>query len=187
MRLFTAIELPEAERRRLASLRSLGREADSFTPVREQSLHLTLKFLGEVADDQLPAICDALRQIEPTGPMDLRVAGVTFFPERGPVRVFVAGVVGDVERLNQLFARIELALQPLGFAPERRRFNPHVTLARVRHGRRVSGGIRKLVGQQPLPPGEPFRVDSFTLFQSNLNPTGAQYVPLAHFPLAPVQ
>jgi 2'-5' RNA ligase len=184
MRLFVAADLPEGEKRRLEAL---GRRqdwfglGDGFRPVRAENLHLTLKFLGEVPDDRVARVCDGLKRIEWPASLTLRTEGVTFFPPRGPINVFVAQFGGDVERLRQLHADIEAALQPLGFPRDARPFKPHVTLLRGDHRRKPAGAVREAVAKNPPKAGEPFAVSSFALFQSRLKPTGPEYVALAHF------
>jgi 2'-5' RNA ligase len=187
MRLFTAIELPEAERRRLPELGSrreiFGSDGARLRWVRPETLHLTLTFLGEVSDGDVPRVCDALKGVPKPGQITLGVTGVDFLPPRGPIRVFVADVGGDVERLSALHASIEQALEPLGFTREARAFRPHVTIARSRRGHKVPGIVRELARKHPIARGDPFRVDAFVLFQSHLKPAGPEYVPVARFAL----
>src|SRR6476620_1044097 len=133
MRLFVALELPEGERRRLARLPDQmawrGLESASLNWTREENLHVTLKFLGEVGDPQVPHVTAALARAGVPGPIALRIGSLGFLPPRGPIRVFVAQIGGDLDRLAALQAAIELALEPLGFAREQRAYSPHVTLA----------------------------------------------------------
>src|SRR4051812_38779451 len=100
MRLFVAVELPEGERRRLAELperyRWRGLDASSLNWTREENLHITLKFLGAVGDDQVIAVTDALAQVQPPGRMLVRIEALTFFPPRGPIRIFAAKMGGDL-------------------------------------------------------------------------------------------
>jgi len=184
MRLFLALELPEEERRRLAQY-PLRREwfgfGEGVKAVRPENLHVTLKFLGDVADENVDQVRGTLEKVTLPEPIQLRTAGVTFFPPRGPIRVFVALLEGDLDRLVALHSRIEAALEPLGFAREERPFTPHVTLARAARERGINPAGRTLVADSPPAPGEPFQVRSFVLFQSHLKPGGPEYVPLAHF------
>jgi RNA 2',3'-cyclic 3'-phosphodiesterase len=184
MRLFLALELPDEERQRLAQY-PRNQEwfgfAEGVKPVRPENLHVTLKFLGEVPDPRLEEVREALEPVRLPGPIELHAEGVTFFPPRGLIRVFVALLAGDVDRLATLYAEAEAALEPLGFAREQRPFKPHVTLARADHRRKIPGVCRQLVVKTPPPRGDPFTVDSFVLFQSRLKPGGSEYVPLARF------
>ena len=151
--------------------------------VRAENLHVTLKFLGEVPEPQVPRICDALKTV-PANAMRLQPDRVECLPERGAVRVISAGVGGELERVCDLFDGIERACEPLGFAGERRKYRPHITLARLRsflppHTRRSLADA----GSKHLPAPE-FVVGEFVIMQSRLHPKGAQYIPLARFPLA---
>jgi 2'-5' RNA ligase len=186
MRLFVAIELPAGQRRRLAELperyRWAGLERAALNWTREENLHVTLKFLGSVSDDRVPAITDALGAIRLPSPMDLRIEQLIFLPPRGPIRVFAANVGGETDRLAALQAAIELAVEPLGFPCEGRPFLPHVTLARPRRERRIASEARADVAEHQPPPGGNFAVDHFLLMNSDLSCGGPRYTPAARFP-----
>jgi 2'-5' RNA ligase len=187
MRLFVALELPQLERQRLAELRGEyrweGLERAALNWTREENLHITLKFLGEVSDQQVARVADALAVVHVPGLIRLRIEGHSFLPPGGPIRVYVAGVEGELDRLAALQAGIELAVAPLGFPRERRAFSPHVTLARPRRERRIAVETRADVAEHQPSPGTEFSVDSFVLMQSDLKPGGPIYTPVARFPL----
>lgn len=187
MRLFVAIELPAWERQRLSELPArqdwLGLDRAGLNWIRAENLHITIKFLGSVPDERVPEICQALGDIHLPGPVRITIGYAAFLPPRGPLRVFVARVGGDLDRLADLQSHIERALEPLGFPRERRRFTPHVTLARPRREPRVPHDFREDVEEHPGPPGGSFPVDSFVLMNSDLKPTGPVYSVLARFPL----
>ena len=189
MRLFVAIELPEGQRRRLAELPERFRwnalESASLNWTREENLHVTLKFLGEVNDQQIPQVTDALGVVRVPGPITLRIESLGFLPPRGPIRVFAARIGGDLDQMAALHAGIELAMEPLGFARERRPYSPHVTLARPRRERRISGDARADVAEHQPPPGPDFVVDQFVLMRSDLANGPPRYTPIAHFPTTP--
>jgi 2'-5' RNA ligase len=186
MRLFVAIELPEVERRHLAELPKRSDPWISFDDAalnwtREENLHVTLKFLGAVADEHVPAIADALATVRVPGAISLRIEHLVFLPRRGPIRVLAAAVGGATDRLAALQAGIELALEPCGFSRERRAFFPHVTLARPRRERQISRQARAdVASDQPLPGGE-FVVDQFVLMQSDLSTGPPRYTRVARF------
>ena len=188
MRLFAAIELTEWERQRLARLPAMqgwvGMDRAGLNWVRPENLHITLKFLGTVPDEQVPAVCEALGGVRAPGPIQLSIGHPAFLPPRGAVRVFVAEVGGELDRLDVLQSEVEKVLTPLGFPAERRRFTPHVTLARPRREPRVPPEFRDDVWEHPGPPGGTFPVDSFVLMNSDLKPTGPVYSVVARFPLA---
>lgn len=189
MRLFIALELPEGERRRLAKLPDhyewRGLRVAPLNWTREENLHVTLKFLGEVGDPRVAKVADALAAVRVPGPISLRVESLGFLPPRGPIRVFVARINGDLDRLAELYTAIELAVEPLGFAREQRPFSPHVTLARPRRERRISGDARTAVAEHQPPAGPQFAVEHFVLLRSELSNGPPRYTPTAYFPLAP--
>jgi 2'-5' RNA ligase len=190
MRLFLSIELQDGVRKHIAGMCRDWKEAwydyqDSrdVSWVRPQNLHVTLKFLGEVADNDVPALCAALKTVESPGPASLVPERVECFPDRGPVRVITLAMGGDEGRLVLLHGKIEERCEPLGHEPERRRYRPHITLARCRRplpphkrAKLIGEGNRRL-------PGPLFEAKEFVLVESRLKPDGAEYLPLARFPL----
>jgi 2'-5' RNA ligase len=141
LRLFVALRVGAACRGPLArACARLARDDDALRPVLEDDLHLTLQFLGAVARARVAALSAALAAVASRhAPIDVRYVGLGAFPERGPARVLWVGVSeARVEQLAPLAADVGRALAPLGFPPETRPFRAHVTLARVREGRRVS-------------------------------------------------
>jgi len=184
MRLFIAIELPDFLRRSLSDLSRNLTLADippkSF--VRAENLHITIKFIGEVVDPDLSRVCGALKQIPSTGSIRLTPDHVECLPERGPVRVIGVGLTGDLDRLQALYDSIENVSELLGVRRERRRFFPHVTIARLR--RTLSPAVRPSLERVAVQdsPGKSFDVREFVLMQSILERDGARYVPVARFP-----
>ncbi len=183
MRLFTAIELPESIREMLMeAVRPLKAACPDASWVRAENLHVTLKFLGEVPESQVKEVCDSLERVSVTGTARVAVGGLEFFPPRGPVRVIVLGLNGEVELIHRIFREVDRTTADIGFLSESRPFVPHITLARAR--RTIHGSARKT-----LPPllrwaGSPptFDVTSFSLIESKLGSGGPQYLRLASFP-----
>jgi 2'-5' RNA ligase len=97
----------------------------------------------------------------------------------------VARINGDLDRLTALHAAIEMAVEPLGFAREQRPFVPHVTLARPRRDRRISGDARADAAAHQPPAGPRFAVEQFVLMRSELSSGPPRYTPVAHFRIAP--
>lgn len=128
MRLFTAVDLPAAIVERLdrfqQSLKPLAKI--NWSPV--SNLHITTKFLGEVAEDQLDALKPALAALPKREPISIGVRGAGFFP-----RVFWVGV--DAPALEALHADTDAAVSAFGVAREQRPYHPHLTLARIREPR----------------------------------------------------
>lgn len=184
VRSFVAIEMPEAVRENLARLQErYRREALGVARwVDPGSIHITLKFLGNVASVKIPAITQALLLVaKETRPFFLELGEAGVFPNPGNPQVIWVGLKGDLERLAELQKKVEETLCGLGFAPEPRPFIPHLTLARLRdkgsleERRRLSKAF--LSGS--MEPAPPFKIDSMVLMKSQLTPKGAIYTPLA--------
>jgi 2'-5' RNA ligase len=113
----------------------------------------------------------------------LRVTGSGgAFPNLKNPRVVWLGMTGDVEVLARFHGSLEEAFTPLGYAPEGRRFSPHLTLGRVRSPQGRLELSRSLTGLM-MPEQPPFQVEEVILFRSNLSPQGATYLPLKVIPL----
>lgn len=187
MRLFTAVELPESARRHLQEVRHDLQVPDDMTEsvswVRGQNLHVTLKFLGEMADQRLDEIVKRLSTVD-LEEMLLYADGLLFLPPRGPVRVIASSLGGDVGRMRQLQRQIELVCTEFGVEQDRRPYTPHITLGRSRRGEQGSG-VRSLrsVTLKSRWPGPAFRSADFSLVQSRLDPAGAIYETLWRFPV----
>ena len=185
MRTFIAVNLDEALRARLADAQRSLRESGADVKWTDwRGLHVTLKFLGEVEEGRIPEIGGAIRQaLEGCGPFRLRLHGAGSFPSRmAPRVIWVASAEGE-ERLAEMAARLEQALEPMGFAREKRAFSAHITLGRVRSPRgreRLVEGVTALSGEEF---GE-MMIEQAALMSSQLTPKGAIYTPVQEFPLA---
>lgn len=191
MRLFFAIELPKDVRGQLLRLRG-ELERKQYGRVkweRPENLHLTLKFLGDVPDPAVPALCEAVRAARGSGPFRLRPEGWVFFPERGPVRIVAAGVGGDTDWLTLLQRDVESACEAAGYPRDARAYHAHLTIGRAKDG--LPHDLRTRYGHRPggrTPPGAgesgpAFDVTEFVLMESQLRPEGPLYTPVARFAL----
>jgi 2'-5' RNA ligase len=168
MRLFVALDLPWPLRDRLAGL-STGIMGARWVP--RENLHLTLRFIGDVPNWRAEEVDLALHGIRGRGfPLVLR--GVGLFEKAGRVTALWAGVERS-SALEHLQAKIETALQRAGLEPERRRFIPHVTLARL--DQPANDKITGFVQRNNLFRAEAFSVDRFTLFSSQLGKESPVY------------
>jgi 2'-5' RNA ligase len=188
-RLFLALDLPRGVREELAGwaraatsslAAARGRSGDGGGGVRllaPELMHLTLCFLGSLPAEEIEPLCAALAGCG-APPVQLTVGAPVWLPPRRPRALAVA--VGDpqdaLEGVRELLAQ---ALAAAGsWEPERRRFRPHVTVARLRAGF-ASAGAAALTPT----PGLSFRGDSVSLYRSWLAPSGASYEALATLPL----
>jgi len=183
VRLFVALEIPITARKNLstliASLRAITREPRW---VRAENLHVTLKFLGEVREDNLAAVQAALGGIRSRQAVTLEFRGLGFFPNEKKPRVFWAGIEAS-SNLKTLAADIEGAMEKCGIAREKREFSPHLTLARLE--RSLPEALRKAIAENAQREFGSLRTGEFHLMQSKLKPSGAEYTTLQTFPFSP--
>lgn len=185
VRSFIAIELPDEIRQALARTQEqLMGTLTGVWWVHPGSIHLTLKFLGDIRPEQVQAVAAAAAQVvEGELPFSLGLSGLGAFPGPRKPRVIWVGIVGEVERLGRLQTRLESALEPLGFPREERSFRPHLTLGRVKDPRRPPDLTRALA-DVAVPTCNSFDVREILVYKSDLRPTGAIYTKLQHLPFA---
>ncbi|HYZ32854.1 MAG TPA: RNA 2',3'-cyclic phosphodiesterase [Crenalkalicoccus sp.] len=177
MRLFVALALPAALKAQLALLAG-GIPGARWVP--PENYHLTLRFIGEVEGWQAQEVDDALAAIR-ARPFELSLRGLGTFEKAGRIQALWVGVE-RTEGLSFLQSKVETALQRIGLEPERRRFAPHVTLARTE-----KAPPEKLIGfvqAHNLFRAPPMTVESFTLYSSRLGKEQAVYVPEVEYGLA---
>jgi len=180
VRCFIAIELPEEIKTGLKHLQAQLKSGKQFSVkwVDPYGIHLTLKFLGNVALDRIGEITGAMGEAaQGVSPFHLEVKDLGVFPNLRRVQVVWVGVRGEVDKLARLQQRLESNLALLGFAPEGRRFTPHLTLARVRD--QASPDERQRLGQliadTRFEAAYSFPVDAISLIRSQLTREGAIY------------
>jgi len=177
-RLFVAISFPEDVRIRLAGVCS-GLPGARW--IDADSMHLTLRFIGDVGGDLAEDIDAALQGVSAPA-FELMIAGVDCFESGGKVHTLWAGVEKQ-PLLVHLRDKVESAVVRAGCEPERRKFKAHVTLARFRSGTPPRIGSF-LQSYSRLALG-PFPVERFTLYRSHLGSEKAHYEALADYPLDP--
>ena len=130
VRAFVALELSPEIREQLTVAQEILRECRArLTFVEPALIHITTKFLGEVTEQKIPAVMDALRRVQ-VAPFVVTVRKITVNNPSRPHTVWCT--IDDGGRSGQVFHQVEEALVPLGFARETRRFTPHATVARVK-------------------------------------------------------
>ncbi len=176
MRVFVAINPSPEERARLAQAsRALRKGGYPIRWVPPENVHLTLKFLGEVAEAQLPGVCAAVDEsAKGLGALEMVVRNFGAFPNLRRPQVVWAGMQSS-PALEALQSRVEGALADLGFPRERRAFRPHLTLGRAQKRTRVSDfrGLEELVAG--LSYDDVYRVRGVDVMRSRLLPRGAIY------------
>lgn len=180
IRSFIAIELPDelkAELARLQDKLKSGRISGAKW-VDPYSIHLTLKFLGNIVEETVGKVTEAMEAAaEGASPFSLEVKELGVFPNLNRVQVVWVGVVGEVDKLAKLQQSIDSNLTPLGFAPESRPFTPHLTLARMRNEASLTERQKwgQLVAKTSFETSYTFEVNSVNLMRSQLTPQGAIY------------
>ncbi|MEQ1949557.1 MAG: RNA 2',3'-cyclic phosphodiesterase [Bryobacteraceae bacterium] len=186
MRLFTAIDISAEVREHLRMFVGRLKPLARFSWSPAENLHITTKFIGEWEQSRLDEIKAVLTTVPPTGPIDISIRGIGWFPTAQRPRVFWAGVEAS-ESLRTLAANTEAATGRAGVPLEDRTYSPHLTLARIREPLPLDA-IRKELEAKPkasgAAPAEKFDFGTFraTGFHLYLSAAG-RYTRLAEFSL----
>jgi len=185
VRTFIAIDLDSRLQEALSTLEKELQEVRApITWVKPERIHLTLKFLGDVAPEQILEIQTKLEEVaRNASPFSLEPVGCGAFPTIRQMRVIWVGLEGDVTALNDLQQAVEAAMVQLGFKQEERPFKPHLTLGRVK-GRQHLRLLQELLLERQRFRAEAFDVTELVLYKSELRPEGARYTPLSRARLA---
>jgi 2'-5' RNA ligase len=182
MREFLAIPLPATQRRAaVASRNVLEAAGQGWRFVREEGLHLTIRFLGEVDPSRRQVLDAAWREAaQGVGRLALRLRGAAVFPAAARPRVLWLGLEDETpdKALARLADRMERAARAQGFAPENRPFAAHVTLARARRGVRAAVPPVERIGDLGA-----FVAERVVLYRSELSASGSLYHEEAAYPL----
>jgi len=174
MRVFIGIKPDEDSLERLDTQAApLRREFPGLNWIPAQNLHLTLRFLGEMADSAAKLVCDRLKKTPPPmAPFSVHVHGMGGFPGRSGLRVIWAGLA-ESSQLKRLFDWVQERLVEAGIPRETRPFHAHITLARNRRLRNTADLEQKLMTAPRRI--TTFQVNTVTVFQSRLLPEGPRY------------
>lgn len=188
IRAFIAIDLPLDVQECLDQVSELMQNQLPGIPVRwvpAENIHLTLKFLGDVSPNNIDVLAEILRaEALSQGPMEISVGQMGAFPKIRRPRVIWVGVEAPQELLS-MQRSIDLQTARVGYAPDRRKFSPHLTLGRVSRNaspKEVSQ-IGKVLSEQKIGFLGVARVRAVHLFRSDLKPGGAVYTKLFTAPL----
>jgi 2'-5' RNA ligase len=193
IRTFVAIELDASVRQALAQIQATLRTRlqQAVGPdvriqwVKPESIHLTLKFLGDIAEDRVPGIQAALARVA-SGHVRFAVTveGLGVFPDIRAPRIVWAGLTAQGDALTRLAADVEAALAAIGYPPDPKPFHPHLTLARIKERSRVvgralsDGGVLAHAKHR-----DEMTVAGVSLMKSELQPSGSVYARLCEVPL----
>lgn len=189
MRLFVALEIPSDVRENLAAFledlrgwcEPLG--DNRVRGVRPENLHVTLKFIGEVAAARLNAIRNALSAVHALAPLELRFRGLGFFPDAKHPTTLWTGLEAPA-KLIELAGDIDRALETQGIPREKHAFVPHLTLARFATPV-LQEKLRAAIQKNAAREFGSFQAREFHLIESKLKPAGPEYTSFATFPLTP--
>jgi 2'-5' RNA ligase len=187
MRLFIGIALPADVRAQIAALcRTLKPAVPSAKWVAEDSLHLTLKFLGQSPSEMVPEVAAAMRRaLGDRPPYGIRLDRLGMFPSLKRARVLWLGVSEGAQETIELSGALDAQLETVGFRAEERPCHPHITLARLRVPRPLAQLAEDASAGTP-PVDAVVSVASVTLFESRLSRSGAQYFTVEEVPLGRV-
>lgn len=187
-RLFIAIHLPDEVRSRLAEAQRALQSRTSrgvvrWTPV--EQMHLTLRFLGDVPEESVPDVIEALyRATLTTASFELSATGLGCFPDLRRPRVLWAGVSGDLDRLHALQELVATETAAWG-QREDRAFHAHLTLGRFKDGAgREASRLGAELAEEAHHDFGRWRVSEVTLMRSELSPAGARHSVLAEAALS---
>ncbi len=172
VRLFVALDLPEAARAALARFRDSAADPAVWRPLADDSLHVTLAFLGHRPEEDVERVTAVLRDLEAWRPPDLALGDGLLLPPRR-ARVLTVALADPAGGLGALQAQVSAGLAAAGvYQPEARPFRPHVTVARLRSGARPPRAL------DAAPEALSFTAGAVTLYRSRLGRGGAVYEPL---------
>ena len=184
IRCFIAIEIPETIQNQLARIQdTLRNQIQKASWVKPGNIHLTLKFLGDVDPNDLESIGEAIAGVASRHrSFSLHIGGLGAFPNFTRPRVLWTGVKVGGERASALAQDINVALGDVGFAFETKRFNPHLTIARLKARVDLRPYTSQYRQYDRLDRAE-MNVNTISLIQSQLHPTGAIYSTLQSYSL----
>jgi 2'-5' RNA ligase len=142
--------------------------------IKENGLHVTLKFLGEIPEEKISDIDDILENIAKNHkPVSMTLKGTGFFPPNKTPRVLWIGIETN-NTLSDIQSQLEEELQKLGFPKEKRRFSPHLTMGRIKKPFNLQPVLLKIEADKEKFFGE-MMAEKITFFRSVLKPSGAEY------------
>ena len=183
VRAFIAVELPKEVRERTKKLiRKLSTAVPDAKWVEQETLHLTLKFLGEITLNEVGEICQRLQNVaQQWEPFDFMLETLGAFPDWQRAKVLWVGATEGADQLVAFQEAVENEMAQLHFRKETKRFTPHLTLARL--SGEQADDLQNIISPHLDFVGGVVDVEELVLFSSELRPTGPVYDPMAHIRL----
>jgi len=184
IRSFLALEPPEEILREIRQVQNRLKKMihGDVRWIRPESIHLTLKFFGDISENAVANISAVTEKAAAAvRPFELAIGGAGVFPDMNRPRIIWLGMNGDVARLVAFQNELEQTLQGMGFPREERPFRPHLTLGRIKAPKGMTGLADALNKGETFAAGR-FKASVLGLFKSDLTPQGAIYTQLAGYP-----
>ncbi|MEW5802220.1 MAG: RNA 2',3'-cyclic phosphodiesterase [bacterium] len=164
-------------------IKSAQKTACRVSWVKPETIHLTVKFLGDIPLSEVKAILNALQTAaQGISAFALQIEGLGVFPSQRNPRVIWVGISEGIESLRVMQPRVEQELAALGFPREKKKFNPHLTLGRIRSSEGAAA-LGEVLSTIPHPVFSRSIIQDIRLMKSDLRPTGAVYTELGRIPL----
>jgi len=181
IRTFIAVDISNGIRNSaFKAITRLSGQATDYNWVEKDNLHITLNFLGDVEEAEVPKVCRVVEEtVTEFGSFDMSVQGLGCFPNLEKPRVVWLGVDQGQQELQALNDRLAGALEELRFPREIKDYHPHLTLGRIRRGGRWSPGISEFVEQQSHLRAGNMIVDKVGVYSSFMDRSGPTYTPMA--------
>lgn len=185
IRSFLAFELPLEIKNIVARVSGELRQSTlNARWVKVDNIHLTVVFMGNIETGDIPAIAQGVKEVCQTyGPFDLSLKEIGCFPNRRNPRVLWLGLDGDVEPMSDFRDALQGHLTGFGIKEEKRKFKPHLTLARFRKPKKMDLKEEQLLSKYEDISSSVCSLKELILFKSELKPTGAVYTKVEAWPL----
>jgi len=142
--------------------------------IQDGNMHLTLKFIGNTTEESIDSINNAIHDLVKDTPfINLSISGTGCFSKRDRANTLWVGIKGDLDKLEQLILNINNKLEPLGFPIERRKFLPHITIARINPNQKKKPDISNFLNTTFME--LPMKIVKINLMQSQSFPKGSFY------------
>ena len=175
IRAFVAVDMDEASvvSRLVEAQRALRNLGADLKLVEPENIHATVRFLGEVPAATIELVKEQMNEVK-FSPFEMEFAGLGAFPNLRKINVVWVGMRKGGEEISRIFEQLEPRFRKIGFEPDRKGFNPHVTIARVKTGR-MREELAKFVEEMRDTPFGVIHVEELRLKRSVLMPKGPAY------------
>lgn len=177
LRLFIAVDLPERVKKILSACeKELEKSGADAKWIKSENVHLTIKFLGHVPSETIKNITDILDNLlSGHEKFEVTLSELGCFPKIATPRIVWAGVEDKKQILKNIAFSVEEALTKCGFEKEKKEFQAHATLGRIRSHQNRIALMEKIIDANQHFKKEKFLIDNITLFESRLSPQGPAY------------